>query len=487
MDEFLKGIDQELPPAQAQKVHGTLFKVLGNILRNPCEPKFRTLRKENKLVAENICISMAAVSLLFMIGFEDRDESYHCPMSTDLEQMQALSDVLRDMTLNLEALEHQSTTAPEPLQPAERPVVARKNAERSPPESEKQRRAQSEQLQALRAERHAQHTSSAPATNSSQELHTNQVPLEDLEDLITLESEPLTVNDLIPADVGEEQHGNMLKQDQVDGDHGSSTKGPPRTAFEFKRRTESRQGPSANMEEIRRLQQERFKQFQNNSDARLSASYSQPPSGSLNPEVQWRTSKEPGSDIMSRMSDTSEHLFQGASQTSEKLSSGLADVSKQVSEGFAQHSARISSEFEGFRERISTGGWFNAFAPAEAGPGPLPARFRVISKLGALVRVGVEKDSDSVEMLQQHMEFTALESQMSMGGTLRLRLEEPLKGWVSFKATIIERVGEASDGGPSKAVSAPSQSPEGQPHTARHAPRQSPEVRVRGRELFTKK
>jgi len=104
MEEFLADIRRELPVEKASEVYATLAKIMGNVLRNPGEPKFRTLKKDKKLVTDNICCSLAAVSLLLAVGFEDQDDTYHCPMTTDLEHMEEAAALLHHMVMSLNAL-----------------------------------------------------------------------------------------------------------------------------------------------------------------------------------------------------------------------------------------------------------------------------------------------------------------------------------------------------------------------------------------------
>mmetsp|Transcript_145986 Transcript_145986/g.271828 ORF Transcript_145986/g.271828 Transcript_145986/m.271828 type:complete len:527 (-) Transcript_145986:178-1758(-) len=458
MEEFLKDIGQELPLEQAKRVHGTLAKILDNILRNPCEPKFRTLRKENKMVAENICISMAAVSLLFLVGFEDWDGSYHCPMDTDLGQMHVINDLLQEMTMNLEVLTPDTPAAPQQADPAAPlrlvPVIRRPVATQCP-EAEPQRQAHKKQLLALRAQRHAEHTSKAVIESATE---ASTVPNTDL---ITF-NEPHIVDDLIPIEMPDQQN-SRTQSTQVEGARATSSKAAPRTVFDFKPRDRGQpQQADGSLDDIRRLRQERYEQFQTDPDSRLSSAYMQPPTGTYDLKA-----GDKGTEGWNKwISDTSKQLSQAASKTSEQLSSGIADVSKQVSQSLSNTSARFSSEFEGVKERLSASSsdtsnqltrglsntaalegvfsspaWLDSFAAAQAGPGPLPARFRVAGMDGILVRVGVEKDSQPVEMLREPAEFHALESRRCSDGTLRIRIEEPYEGWISFKPSIMRRVG----------------------------------------------
>lgn len=100
MEELLAQIDQELLPAQSKEVFDTLGKIFGNIVGNPTEPKFRSLKKENKVITEKLGKSNGAVSLLLAVGFEDSGSTYTCPEAAPLDNMQIASDLIQCIILS---------------------------------------------------------------------------------------------------------------------------------------------------------------------------------------------------------------------------------------------------------------------------------------------------------------------------------------------------------------------------------------------------
>jgi len=113
----LEEIGKDLLPAQARETYQTLAKILGNILKNPGEEKFRSLKKENKMIAEKVSRSGNAVSLLLAIGFDDDGGMYRLPADTDLEMVRMAHDLLECMILSSEE------PAPAPVEEAATPAA----------------------------------------------------------------------------------------------------------------------------------------------------------------------------------------------------------------------------------------------------------------------------------------------------------------------------------------------------------------------------
>eukprot|EP00931_Biecheleriopsis_adriatica_P084932 TRINITY_DN5905_c0_g1_i3.p1 TRINITY_DN5905_c0_g1~~TRINITY_DN5905_c0_g1_i3.p1 ORF type:complete len:589 (-),score=100.12 TRINITY_DN5905_c0_g1_i3:89-1855(-) len=83
LDDLLRRIGEELPFDVAKKAYSSLFRVFCNIAANPREPRFRSLKKSSAALAESICLSSAAVSLLLRMGFEDTDGRFIFPETGD--------------------------------------------------------------------------------------------------------------------------------------------------------------------------------------------------------------------------------------------------------------------------------------------------------------------------------------------------------------------------------------------------------------------
>jgi len=475
MEEFLKDVAQELPQDRSSAAYATLAKVMGNILRNPTEPKFRTLRKDNRLVADNICSSLAAVSLLLLVGFEDHDSTFCCPEGTDLEQMRAVSEALQPLTMNLDLLMQPAeamATAPASPSVAAPTAPAGALVSRSAPrlnEAEKQRSEQLDQLQALRADRRARHrentaagqaeqpvavaaapavqlaaTEEAPATLPAHavDLLTGPQPVPDSEgidllsdcygaDHATPPPEVLRPTEDTQATAAQPQPGPCVQAASVEGVQRSG----PRTVYDFQKRDggQRQQQAAESLDDIRRLQREKFQQFQTDPQARSSELYDRPPSGVFDASSKpAAVAKQAGQDASSWLSDASERFSAGLSSTSKQLTEGLKGTSEQLSKGLS-----------GVAEQLS-GAWHNSPTqqPQALQPGPLPGRFRVVRQAGAMVRQGVELDTPVVDVLHFGSEFVGLELGTTHDGVPRLRFEAPLRGWLSLRQGIVERVAE---------------------------------------------
>jgi len=176
MEDLLEEIGKELSPAEARETYETLAKVLGNILANPGEAKFRSLKKDNKVIAVKILRSNNAASLLLAMGFEDEGGAYRLEPDADLETMRTVHELLECLLLSSEDLEPPSTaeakepavaavaavaavTAVAAVAAAEKPaVVANPQAFGRRNEAETKRQEQIDQLQAARAAQRAQYT-----------------------------------------------------------------------------------------------------------------------------------------------------------------------------------------------------------------------------------------------------------------------------------------------------------------------------------------
>lgn len=459
MEEFLADIRMELPAEQSKEVYATLAKVLRNIVRNPSESKFRTLKKDNQLVAENICISMAAVSFLLLIGFEDCDSHYHCPFSTDLEQIRFASVLLEHMTMSLDFL-----TKPGPASTSAKamPIVSR-NAPRTR-DAQRPEDKQNDQLQALRASQQARHAESTSSHRVADGSQTREAPSTlDLltgaeendarpppSDLLTGDPEPLEIDffpgnlqgqgpqvfDLSLQDCEEQDLASRLEADpSVEG-----RRQAPRTLRDFQKRESKGQNQETGAEELRSLrqaQQQKFKEFQQDPNARKSAEYLRPPSSCYAEK-----NKDPSSTAKQQ---TNSWL----SEVSERFSSGLADTSKQLSEGLKETSGRVSASLSEVTGRLSISGLGTWMPPSCSAPstdscsvGPLPGRFRVIVRSGADVWKDVEKDGPPVGMLNFGEEVVGLELWTDFEGTPHIRIESPLCGWLEVKPGVIHRVAE---------------------------------------------
>lgn len=244
MEDLIEQIGVDVLPSQRGDVYRTLFKVLGNITDKPTELKYRTLKKDNKKISDTLLKHPAVVNILMAAGFEDQGETLHCPETADLGPMDEAVALLECFAASCEG-EEQCAPASAPAQPAPgapRPTAATARAEKANPngfarrkDDEKERQHQADQLAALRGGR-AQACAPAPRTESA-----------------------------------------------VEG-----PKKPIKTAFDFENRRakeEQRSHAAESLEDLRRAQKEKFKEFQSDPNAREADVYKQPASVAGNGKV----------------------------------------------------------------------------------------------------------------------------------------------------------------------------------------------------------
>lgn len=89
MEELLQRMSRE---PEAEEVCASIVNMLDNIVLHPDEARHRELKKSSPVVAK---LSGPAVSLLLLLGFEDRDDALECPLCVDLGEMTHVSNLLR--------------------------------------------------------------------------------------------------------------------------------------------------------------------------------------------------------------------------------------------------------------------------------------------------------------------------------------------------------------------------------------------------------
>jgi len=94
VDAALRHAQSEMAPKDFRNAHSTLLKVSNNILSEPGNEKYRTLKKSNAIVQEKLC-HPACIEALRLCGFSDVDEAYVCRSAADLSVMRRMSAALR--------------------------------------------------------------------------------------------------------------------------------------------------------------------------------------------------------------------------------------------------------------------------------------------------------------------------------------------------------------------------------------------------------
>jgi hypothetical protein len=262
MEDLLEEIGKELQPARARETYTTLNKILGNIVQNPTEPKFRSLKKSNKMMSEKVCSSPHACSLLLAIGFDDTGEAYVCPGDADLEPMRTSVDLIAGILVSMEDIEPDvpdaKATAVAVTATTAAVTAAAVMAKSSAPKStvaetpqgfkrrddvEAKRQEQMDQLQQARAAQKAQY-----AENPTGPVYTPP---------------PVAAANGYTASTTE----------------AAKKKAP--TAFDFQdrgKKEREKEQASQGLADIRALQKEKFKDFKADPNAPLQEAYKAPPS-----------------------------------------------------------------------------------------------------------------------------------------------------------------------------------------------------------------
>lgn len=76
------------------EAHSTLLKVFGNIIKDPNNEKFRTLKKENAVVKQKLN-HPACIQALLTCGFQDMGDVYMCRSGADLALMRKMQSALQ--------------------------------------------------------------------------------------------------------------------------------------------------------------------------------------------------------------------------------------------------------------------------------------------------------------------------------------------------------------------------------------------------------
>mmetsp|Transcript_4558 Transcript_4558/g.7409 ORF Transcript_4558/g.7409 Transcript_4558/m.7409 type:complete len:317 (-) Transcript_4558:24-974(-) len=273
MEDLLEEIGKELKPPQARETYTTLNKILGNIVQNPSEPKFRSLKKSNKMIAEKLLASAHAVSLLLAIGFDDTGEAFVCPGDADLEQMRSVVDVIAGILVSMEDVEPDVTdakatavavaattsaviavTAKSPA-PVSKPSVVEPQGFKRRDDVEARRQEQMNQLQEARAAQKAQYAENPNGPAYTPPARSNGYPTS------------TEVSD-------------------------SATKKTKPTAFDFQdrgKKEREKEQAQKSLQDLRAMQKEKFKDFKSDPNAPLQEAYKAPPSvaGNATTDSSW--------------------------------------------------------------------------------------------------------------------------------------------------------------------------------------------------------
>jgi len=83
-----------------------LTKLLGNVINDPNNTKYRAIKLTNKVIEEKLLPASGAFEILFSVGFEEADDKLILPLGADLNIVKQFSEAVRNLDQN-----KQSTSA----------------------------------------------------------------------------------------------------------------------------------------------------------------------------------------------------------------------------------------------------------------------------------------------------------------------------------------------------------------------------------------
>ena len=75
-----------------------LVKLLGNVLNDPNNTKYRAVKLTNKTIEEKLLPAAGAFEILFSVGFEEADDKLILPLSADLKTVQSFKDAIGNIS-----------------------------------------------------------------------------------------------------------------------------------------------------------------------------------------------------------------------------------------------------------------------------------------------------------------------------------------------------------------------------------------------------
>jgi len=95
-EELIEKLGDELTPAEAHANFSVLLEVVGNVLDQPQDPKFRSVRT-SKLTAK---LNSKSIAVLQALGFEDSGDCKVLPATANAEALQSAREMLQCLTLS---------------------------------------------------------------------------------------------------------------------------------------------------------------------------------------------------------------------------------------------------------------------------------------------------------------------------------------------------------------------------------------------------
>ena len=75
-----------------------LVKLLGNVLNDPNNTKYRAVKLTNKTIQEKLLPAAGAFEILFSVGFEEADDKLILPLGADLKTIKSFKDAISNVS-----------------------------------------------------------------------------------------------------------------------------------------------------------------------------------------------------------------------------------------------------------------------------------------------------------------------------------------------------------------------------------------------------
>ncbi|CEM23950.1 unnamed protein product [Vitrella brassicaformis CCMP3155] len=293
MEELTETIAHlELPDAVKAEAYALLLKLLRNIVSNPSEAKYRTIKRTNATIKAKLFLDGAPEGILFEdvirhCGFNEVGETFVYPMSAAASALEPFCDTFEGILVSLNH-EPQQQSQQQPQVSVERPKFQNIVPAQKTLRAQAELKSHNEQMAQIRAEKRKQFEGPASPGSMSPKASGTLAPP--------------------PDNVGPRSESS----NSISGKSDSSapSKGG-KTAFDFKKRIDTAEAIKKSNDELSALraqQRARFSNFQNDPNRYDAPQYQQPPS-SIPPQ----SGNASGSSGISKFFNT---LFGGGSSSS---------------------------------------------------------------------------------------------------------------------------------------------------------------------------
>lgn len=249
MEHHVQQVWEELPRPQARDCLEILTKILSNILQNPTEAKFRSIKKSSKAFAGKIAVSPSAVLALLCVGFQEGPVEYTFPEDASFDQMHLCLEILQAALLEVadepdlrEEAQGASAAEPQSIPGADKkapaPPISRRVVSSKAPDADKIADARRLQKEKFRENELNAALEGAPPRQPAA---------------------PTTLGEQAPAAAAAASKATSLGL--VDQAGGEKRKPAPRTAFDFVRREEATRGKEKATESLADLNKVRAAKF----------------------------------------------------------------------------------------------------------------------------------------------------------------------------------------------------------------------------------